>query len=109
MKKQEFLEDIAEIPDDAEILVYHVTRKTEEGQGTKGGITATGQQAIMHVYSAMKHVSECLGIEIEDLGNLIGMYTRWKARREDHKETGETVEVNTDLLEKLMGGLKDDQ
>ena len=37
------------------------------------------------------------------------MYSHWKARREDHKEAGETVEVRTDLLEKMMGGLKDDQ
>ena len=109
MTKAVLLEDIAKIPADAEILVYHITQKTDGGQGTKGGITATGQQSILHIYSAMKHVSECLGIEIEDLGNLIGMYARWKARREDHKETGETVEVRTDLLEKMMGGLKDDQ
>ena len=54
MTKAELLEEIAEIPDDAEVLAYHITRKTDEGQGTKGGITANGQQAIMHVYSAMR-------------------------------------------------------
>lgn len=109
MTKAEFLEDIAEIPDDAEVLAYHITTKAGEGQNTRGGITTNGGRAMAHAFSVLKHVAGCMELEVEDLCQMLSMCQRWRDRREDHKETGETVEVNTDLLEKLMGGLKDDQ
>ena len=109
MTKQELLEAIAEIPEDAEILAYHITTKTEDGQNMRGGITASGNRAILHTMSVMKHVAGCIGLEIEDVSQIIGMYNRWKVRRENHSEKGETIEIRADLLEKLMGGPKDDQ
>ncbi len=110
MTKQELLEEIAEIPEDAEVLAYHITTKAGEGQNTRGGITTSGNRALLHVHSVMKHVAGCLEFEVEDLCQMMLMYQRWRDRRgKAEKENSETVEIRSDLLEKMLGGGKNDQ
>lgn len=110
MTKAELLEMIAEIPEDAEVLAYHITTKAGERQDTRGGITTSGNRAMAHACSVLKHVAGCLEVEVEDLCRMMLMYQRRRDRRgKATKENSETVEIRSDLLEKMLGGGKNDQ
>lgn len=105
MTKAEMLKDIAEIPEDAEVLAYHITIRTEKGQGTKGSITANGMDALLHVGSALNHVTECINMDMKDAADLmLALYRMHKKQKEQN-----SVKIDAEALAKLLGGGKDDE
>jgi len=105
MTKAEMLREIAEIPEDAEVLAYHITIRTEKGQGTRGSITANYIDALMHAGSTLNHAAECINMDMKDAADLMLTLCRINEKQKEQN----TVKIDAEALAKLLGGGKDDE
>lgn len=107
MTKKELLEEIAEIPEDKEIMAYHVTYDAGDGMGTKGSITCSGMNALLHAAEAMNHAAQCLDIDRETAAKVAMKFFEIHEDMGRIKSDGGGITINEAQIRAMFGG-KDD-
>lgn len=107
MTKQELLDEIAKIPEDEAILAYHITYNCDEGQSTIGGFMTSGDRALLHSASVMKHLADCLKADIRSVTDLAVAYYEWKQAKGQHTERCQSVQIDEKALRAVLGGAHD--
>ena len=75
MTKAEVLARLGEtIPDDADVMAYHVSVRTKTGMNTMGHLFGDGQECLLHVGSIIHHVDDSLELTQEQVGKLAELY-----------------------------------
>ena len=105
MTKKELLDEIAEYPEDGEILAYHVTRRVPDGIDTSGGIDTKGEIALAHAESVLSHVAQGMGMEVEDVIELAVLLGKIKKNKGLQKQ--EAVRIDKGMIRELMEGADD--
>ena len=80
MTKAEVLASLGEtIPDDADVMAYHVSVRTKTGMNTMGHLFGDGKECMLHVGSIIHHVAETLELTPEQAGKLAELYYTFNA------------------------------
>ena len=75
MTKAEVLARLGEmIPDDADVMAYHISMRNGKGVNTGGHICGKGDECLLHVGSIIHHVAESLEIDENKTAKLATMY-----------------------------------
>lgn len=105
MTKQELLKRIAEIPDDAEVVAYHITAKNDEGQNTRGGFDGRGENILLHAGAVLYHVAKSTGLEMQDAAKVVIAFYNTHKKQEER----ENIRIDARTLAKMLTKQEDEE